>query len=402
MEKDYIKYFKIIGQINDIVNMSKSIEEVLSNVLKIISETLNVKYATFWFKDDNNSLHPYYSLCPNDLSELVFNSGEGVVGKVFETGKSISIIDFENNKEESVLNTYNGLNIKSYICTPIENRSGIIGAFEVINEENIFNEEEQNILEMLTTIATIKIEDSDKYQQVWEEKEKLISIKDVTKSFKNGETVTKVLKGINLDVYKGEFVVLLGESGCGKSTLLNIVGGMDNADSGTIMFSGKDMSHPTEKELTNFRRHNLGFIFQSYNLMPNLNVKENLDLIADLVKEPMDTMEALELVGLKEKANNYPSQLSGGQQQRVSIARALVKKPILILADEPTAALDYETSIEVLSVLEEVYKQGSTLLMVTHNEEIAKMANRVVKFRNGKVHEIKINRYPAKAQDLVW
>ncbi|MCQ2771155.1 MAG: ABC transporter ATP-binding protein [Clostridia bacterium] len=248
----------------------------------------------------------------------------------------------------------------------------------------------------------MKIDDNELYQQSWDDKEKLISIKGVTKSFKNGEFTTQVLKGINLDIYKGEFVVLLGESGCGKSTLLNIIGGMDNLDDGTVLFDGQELSKATDNQLTEYRRDYIGFIFQSYNLMPNLNVKENLDLISELVKNPLDSLEALDLVGLKEKASNYPWQLSGGQQQRVSIARALVKNPTLILADEPTAALDYETSIEVLSVLEQVYKKGSTLIMVTHNEEISKMANRVIKIRGGKVHEIKINRYPAKATDLVW
>lgn len=402
MSKEYIRYFKVIGEINDIVNKSNTIEEVFNEVVKVLIDSLHVKYATIWFKDKNDNLHPYYSICPNDISNKIYKEDEGIVGKVFKSNSSISFIDFEANKEEEIVSLYKGIDIKSYICCPIENSTGVVGAIEVISDSKLFNEDEANIIEMVATIAVLKIEDNEKYQQSWENKEKLITIKDVCKSYKNGDLVTQVLKGINLDVYKGEFVVLLGESGCGKSTLLNIIGGMDSLDSGSIIFDGKDMSHPNEKESTDFRRYNLGFIFQSYNLMPNLNVKENLDLIADLVNDPLDSLKALELVGLKDKAKNYPHMLSGGQQQRVSIARALVKKPILILADEPTAALDYETSIEVLTVLEDVYKKGSTLLMVTHNEEIAKMANRVVKFRNGKVYEITINRKPLKAKDLVW
>ncbi len=402
MNKDYITYYKVIGEINDIVIKSKNIEEVLSSALKVLIDSLNVKYATIWFKDENNDLHPYYSICPNDISNKIYKENEGVVGKVFKNNQATSIIDFKSNKDDEIASLYKNIDIKSYICCPVENSTGVIGAIEVINDNNLFNEDEASIIEMVTTIAILKIEDNEMYQQTWENKEKLITIKDVCKSYKNGDTVTQVLKGINLDVYKGELVVLLGESGCGKSTLLNIIGGMDNLDSGSIIFNGKDMSKPSENEATDFRRYNLGFIFQSYNLMPNLNIKENLDLIAELVKDPLDSLKALELVGLKEKAKSYPHMLSGGQQQRVSIARALVKKPILILADEPTAALDYETSIEVLTVLEDVYKNGSTLLMVTHNEEIAKMANRVVKFRNGKVYEITINRKPLKAKDLVW
>lgn len=402
MELDIKKYYKTIGEINNVVNNSSTIEEAYNKLLKLIINNLNVKYATIWFKDDKNVLHPYFSILPCDISSMKFASGESVVGKVFEEGKNVSIIDFSSNPNTDIQNVYKNIDIKSYICTPIENNNGRVGAIEVISDSKSFNDEEENIIEMIATLATIRIEDNDKYQQSWDEKELLIQVRNVTKSFKNGNTITKVLKGVNLDVYKGEFVVLLGESGCGKSTLLNIVGGMDFLDEGTITFQGKDMSHASEKDLTAFRRFNLGYIFQQYNLMPNLTVKENLDLIAELVDDPMDTLKALDLVGLKEKKNNYPSELSGGQQQRVSIARALVKKPLLILADEPTAALDYETSIEVLSVLEDVYKQGATLFMVTHNEEIAKMANRVIKIRNGQVYKISVNRYPAKATDLVW
>ena len=210
------------------------------------------------------------------------------------------------------------------------------------------------------------------------------------------------MKGVNLDVYEGEFLVLLGESGCGKSTLLNIIGGMDKADSGTITYLNKDVSSLKGEQLTKYRRDNIGYIFQSYNLMPNLNAGQNLELIGELVKDPMDVEEALDLVGLKAKKKSYPSQLSGGQQQRISIARALIKKPRLILADEPTAALDYTTSIEVLSVLENVLKQGTTLLMVTHNEEITRMADRVVRMRDGRTYEVTVNRHPVHAQELVW
>jgi len=249
----------------------------------------------------------------------------------------------------------------------------------------------------------MQIEDNEKFKQSWQTGKTILSIKDIKKEFKNGDgTISKVLKGVNLDIYEGEFLVLLGESGCGKSTLLNIVGGLNKATSGSICYLDNNLSEASQQELTKYRRDNIGFIFQSYNLMPNLNVKQNLDLIAELVKDPMDSKEALKLVGLEEKRENYPSQLSGGQQQRVSIARALVKKPKIIMADEPTAALDYETSIEVLSALEEVYKKGTTLVMVTHNEEITKMADRVVRMRNGKVYEVTVNLHPVKATQLVW
>ena len=211
------------------------------------------------------------------------------------------------------------------------------------------------------------------------------------------------MKGINLDVYEHEFVVVLGESGCGKSTMMNIIGGMDYLTSGTLTIEGKDYSHPDDASLTAFRREYVGFIFQSYNLMPNLSAIENVRFISEIAKDPITPEEAIAKVGLSERADNYPSQLSGGQQQRVSIARAIVKNPKLILADEPTAALDLNTSREVLSVIQEIVrKNDTTVMMVTHNPEIGKMADRVVRVSNGRIASIKRNLHPLDAQELSW
>ena len=231
----------------------------------------------------------------------------------------------------------------------------------------------------------------------------MVSVRGVVKEFMSGEEIRQILKGVDLDIYPGELVVVLGESGCGKSTLLNIIGGMDRMTKGAVIVEGKDMSNPTEQELTEYRREYVGFIFQAYNLMPNLSAYENVEFIAEIADDPMDSMEALALVGLDSKADNLPVALSGGQMQRISIARALVKNPKIILADEPTAALDYDTSIKVLSVIEKISKENNTtILMVTHNPEIAKMANRVVKLRDGKISSIRVNLKPLKATDLVW
>ncbi len=235
------------------------------------------------------------------------------------------------------------------------------------------------------------------------DREKLIILNNVSKNYVNGENVTRALKNIDLDIYVGEFLCIVGESGCGKSTMLNLIGGLDSLSNGTITFLGQDISAASRRELTFYRRNNTGFVFQNYNLMNNLNARQNLELIAELVDNPMDSDEVLKLVGLETKAENYPSQLSGGQQQRLSIARALVKNPKVILADEPTAALDYETSIEVLTVLESVMaNKATTLVMVTHNEEITRMADRVVRIRDGRIDNIIINENKAKAIELNW
>ena len=238
---------------------------------------------------------------------------------------------------------------------------------------------------------------------MFDEKDLVLEAKHVTRKFpaSGGRTLT-ACNDISLNLYRGKTLGLVGESGCGKSTIMNIMAGLDAPTSGSVEFMGKQIVGASQDELTEYRRDNIGFIFQSYNLMPNLNARQNLDLIGELVDNPMSAAEALGLVGLSDRMENYPSQMSGGQQQRVSIARAIVKRPLLIFADEPTAALDYTTSIEVLQVMERVLESGTTLVMVTHNEEICRMADRVVRIRDGRVHEITVNRTRASATDLVW
>ena len=254
----------------------------------------------------------------------------------------------------------------------------------------------------MAMLAAMVLEEDERFQPAWEPGNVIMRVRDVTREYQNGDVVTKVLKGVNLDVYEGEFLVLLGESGCGKSTLLNIIGGMDHPTAGQFEVFGEELANADQKTLTEYRRAYIGFIFQSYNLMPNLNAIQNLELIASLVPKPMNAEEALEIVNLGQRKYNYPSQMSGGQQQRVSIARALMKRPKIILADEPTAALDYTTSIEVLEVMERIVAEGTTMIMVTHNEEICRMADRVVRMRGGRVAEVLINRRKAHATDLVW
>ncbi|WP_026526781.1 ABC transporter ATP-binding protein [Butyrivibrio sp. VCD2006] len=236
-----------------------------------------------------------------------------------------------------------------------------------------------------------------------EDKKVIISLKDVTREFNTGDGKLEALKAISLDIYEGEFVAILGESGCGKTTILNIMGGMDHLTNGTMFLDGKDFSHPSPDELTAYRRNYIGFVFQDYHLMPNLTALENVTFVAELIPDSMPPEEAIEMVGLSERKNNYPSQMSGGQQQRVSIARAVCKRPRLILADEPTAALDFTTSIEVLQVFENIVKQNkTTVVMVTHNNEISKMANRVIRIKDGQIAEIIENHSPSSATDLSW
>ena len=236
-----------------------------------------------------------------------------------------------------------------------------------------------------------------------EEERKFLEVKELKKSFGSGDTKQDVLRGLDFTVAKGEFCVLLGPSGSGKSTLLNILGGIDNADSGEIYINGDRLSRMDEKGLTQYRRKHLGYVFQSYNLIPNLNVKENIETGAYLSDKPLDIDELLKILGLYEHRHKLPNQLSGGQQQRVSIGRAIVKNPDILLCDEPTGALDYTTSKEILRLIEEVNaKYGNTIIMVTHNEAIKLMADHVIKLRDGKIRHDDINANKITADELEW
>ena len=230
-----------------------------------------------------------------------------------------------------------------------------------------------------------------------------LTLQQIKKSFGQGESKVEVLKGIDLAVEQGEFCVLLGPSGSGKSTLLNIIGGIDRADDGEIVIHGEQMADMKEKRLTIYRRKHLGYVFQMYNLIPNLNVKENIEVGAYLSDKALDIDELLYTLGLYEHRYKLPNQLSGGQQQRTAIGRAIVKNPDILLCDEPTGALDYNTSKEILRLIEQVnQKYGNTIIMVTHNDAIKNMADRVVKLRDGQIRKNYLNESKVAADDLDW
>ena len=230
-----------------------------------------------------------------------------------------------------------------------------------------------------------------------------LEINDLKKSFGQGDSRVQVLRGIDLSVDKGEICVLLGPAGSGKSTLLNIIGGIDAPDSGYVSINGEKMVDMTEKRLTRYRREHLGYVFQMYNLIPNLNIKENIEVGAYLSDHPLDIDDLLHTLGLYEHRHKLPNQLSGGQQQRTSIGRALVKNPDILLCDEPTGALDYTTSKEILKLIGDVNsKYGNTVIMVTHNDAIKEMADTVVKLRDGRIRKAYRNENKISAEELEW
>lgn len=403
-EKRFTKAtWQIMEQLLEVDNL----DDALSGSLEIIVKTLNSEAGAIWLLDPKTDrLSPMFHIGPADISNITVENGLGIEGIVTKTGKSVMVEDAAMDPRfDGTVFDDNGLVTKTMICVPLNNLHDVIGCVQIVNKKDgtLYDADELQLCERMASLAAITIDEKGLIVDLGEQKEVLATLRNVTKEFQSGDSVLKVLKGINLDVYQNEFVVVLGESGCGKSTMMNIIGGMDFLTDGELTVEGKDFSHPTDADLTAYRREYIGFIFQSYNLMPNLTALENVQFIAELVKNPMPAAEAIEKVGLTDRANNYPGQMSGGQQQRVSIARAIVKRPKLILADEPTAALDYTTSIEVLSVVEDIVRnQGATVMMVTHNPEIAKMADRVVKVRSGKVASIKKNLHPVHAEELVW
>ncbi|MDD6906835.1 MAG: ABC transporter ATP-binding protein [Finegoldia magna] len=230
-----------------------------------------------------------------------------------------------------------------------------------------------------------------------------IEMKNCYKRYKSGQSEIIANNDISFEIEKGELAIILGSSGAGKSTVLNILGGMDTNDEGNVLIDGKDISTFNEKELTNYRRNDVGFVFQFYNLVPNLTAKENVELASEIVKDALDATEVLQSVGLGERIDNFPAQLSGGEQQRVAIARAVAKNPKLLLCDEPTGSLDYHTGKQVLKILQDmVRKEGATVVIVTHNQALAPIADRVIHMHDSKIRDVVINANPQNIETLEY
>lgn len=230
-----------------------------------------------------------------------------------------------------------------------------------------------------------------------------VKLEEITKVYKMGEVEIRAVDGINFAINKGEFVIIVGPSGAGKTTVLNILGGMDTATDGRITVDGEDITGFNSRQLTGYRRNDIGFVFQFYNLVPNLTALENVELALQICKNPLDAREVLEEVGLGDRLDNFPAQLSGGEQQRVSIARALAKNPKLLLCDEPTGALDYNTGKSILKLLQDMCRErGMTVIVITHNSALAPMADRLIKIKNGKVSSMEVNENPRSIDEIEW
>lgn len=398
------QHVQILWQVMEALRDANQLEEALSSCLDLFCRGTGSPKGTIWMLDDQSNRTVAITVSgTDDATGESAGPGEGLVGRVITSGETemLKASEVQNLKLAGV--DAPAISNKNLLCVPIKTPKNTLGCLLLTGKETPYSEDEKTSCEQCCAILALDIEDKGFTFRPFEDREPVVNLRGIIKEFMNGDEVRRILKGVDLDVYPGELMVVLGESGCGKSTLLNIIGGMDMMTEGSLIVEGKDMSRPTEDELTEYRREYIGFIFQAYNLMPNLSAYENIEFIGEIANDPMDSAEALRMVGLEDKANSMPSALSGGQMQRVSIARALVKNPKIILADEPTAALDYDTSIKVLKVIEDIVRErNTTVLMVTHNPEIAKMANRVVKLRDGKISSIRVNMHPLHAMDIVW
>ena len=404
---DKARYRQAIMAVTENLWDIEEFDNALSAAIEIVARAIDCEAGTIWFlNEDTRRLHALFHYGTADLVGNTIAAAQGLAGAVAESGEDIIVADAPSDERFAEgIDEETGYKTKSVVCVPLKNEEHVFGCVELINRNDgqPFDENDKKLLKKVVTLSAMTIEERGFTPTFEEKKETIIRLENITKEYPVGDGVLKVLKGINLDIYENEFLVILGESGCGKSTMLNIIGGMDSLTDGTLTVEGKDYSRPSEAELTQYRRDYVGFIFQSYNLMPNLTAQENVEFIAEISKHPIPAAEAIEKVGLTSRADNYPSQMSGGQQQRVSIARAIVKNPKVILADEPTAALDFQTGQEILQVIEDIVKkQNTTVVMITHNVEIAKMANRVVKLRSGLVSSIKINMTPLAASEIEW
>ncbi len=400
-------HIKAIWQITEQLRDADDIAAALSGCMEIIADVLECEAGSVWLLSKRSErITAVSSFGVVDITGISVDKGQGVVGAVTQSGESVIVEDVSKDERfTKSVDEETGFVTRSIICVPLKNEYETIGCAELINKRtgSLFTKEDLELCEHLAALAAVAIEEKGFSFEPEGDKRTIISLRGVTKEYTSGDNLSRVLKGIDLDIYENELVVVLGESGCGKTTMLNIIGGMDSLTDGKLSVEGKDFSHPSGAELTDYRRNYVGFVFQSYNLMPNLTARENVQFIAEISRDPGDVDEALAKVGLTDRADNYPSQMSGGQQQRVSIARAIAKNPKVIFADEPTAALDYQTSIEVLRVIEDIIRtEKTTVMMITHNPEIAKMANRVIKLKDGKIASIRNNLHPLHAEELSW
>lgn len=398
-----------VWQITNLLHSARNIQESLDAALSQVMAVINAESGTLWLLDEKKEyLSPFLARGPKvqALADMKLKKGEGMAGWVVKNRQPQIIYDAASDPRwASRFDQSTGYVTRSILCAPMLTSNTIIGCIQLINKKDglLFDDDDLNLCQELASLAAIALESQGLLIQESPKKKVLNRLEQVSKNYIMGEVIVEALKATSMEVYEGELLVILGPSGSGKSTMLNLLGGMDQPTSGQMFFRDRDLSHAGEKEMTLYRRYEVGFVFQFYNLIPDLTAGENVALAAELVSDPLSVEEVLEEVGLSQRIDHFPAQMSGGEQQRVSIARALVKKPSILLCDEPTGALDDNTGKVILRLLEKVARQGkSTVVIVTHNSAIGAMADRIFKMRSGNLVEVVRNPNPVPAERIEW
>lgn len=404
-----IQNLEKVWQITSLLHGAHNLIETLDAAMSQVMTNIGAESGTLWLLDENQeALFPYIAHGPKiqSLQDMKLKKGEGMAGWVVEKRKAQIVYDAASDPRWAYrFDEATGYVTRSILCVPLLTVNTTLGCIQMINKRDglLFDDNDLELSQNLAALAAIALENRGLLIREAPDKKVLNRLEEATKNYLMGEVTVEALKATSIEVYEGELLVILGPSGSGKSTMLNLLGGMDKPTSGRILFEDKDLSHATEKEMTLYRRYEVGFVFQFYNLIPDLTAGENIALAAELVADPLSVDEVLGEVGLSHRKDHFPAQMSGGEQQRVAIARALVKRPSILLCDEPTGALDDNTGKAILRLLDNVARQGkSTVVIVTHNTAIAAMADRIFKMRSGNVVEVVKNPQPVPAERIEW
>ncbi len=400
---DYV-FVRTVWSITEAFHSATTTADGLVACLSYLCDALPCEQGAIWLRDVTGGfLYVIGEEGSSELTGLCLKEREGAAGQVIEKEEMLYLEPGAERTPLSLSEREAGLPEGALLWVPLHTPYGCFGCIQLGTAERPFSPEEQLLCSRCAALIALDLEEKGIDALPGGFRNRIMSLRHISKDYSNGGKIVRVLNSVSLEIFKNEFLVILGESGSGKSTLLNIIGCMIRPTEGTILVDGKDFSHPSEDEMTEYRRSSIGFVFQAYNLMPTLTALENIRFITETSDNPMKEEEALAMVGLSDRADHFPSALSGGEQQRVAIARAIAKSPRMILADEPTAALDADTGREVLAILQKAVKErGTTLIMVTHNAEIARMANRVIHVRNGRIADVHMNPIPLQASELSW
>ncbi len=401
------QYTQAVWQMTQALQSTKTIREALSAALRVCGRVIGAEEGSFWYHNKrDNRIYPIATLGDGTtLAGMSLAYGEGIAGDVIKTGQPTFVRDCAHDPRfASRFDAESGFRTRSMLCMPLVSRSRVIGCMQLINklDGSLFDGDDERLCEDLAYLAGIAMEGASLTLNVRPQTKSVITARDLRKEYGLGESRVRALRGVSLDVYERELLVIYGESGSGKSTLLHVLGGLEAPTAGQLTAFGRDLTgdDPRAREL--YRREDAGMVFQEDALVPSLTARENVQLTARLCKDPLDADAALLAAGLLDKQNAYPDEMTAAQRQRVAFARALVKQPKVLLLDDPTASLPYEQGRDVCMLLEKLLLAGQTMVMITGNPELAKMANRVLKLQRGTIADSAANGDPLPAEELEW